>query len=84
MPPSKIVLGIANGWADGVKFCRVDPRAVRSAYESTIAEYGRGFLGVMFWTIEEEGGDDADDDRLAYKLIREFKDLGGQSSSSEL
>jgi len=94
VPPSKIVLGIANGWVDGVKFCRVDPRSVRKAYESTHAEYGRGFLGVMFWTIEEEGGgrkgeggdDDVDDDdRLAHMLSREFKDLGGgQSSSSEL
>jgi hypothetical protein len=93
VPPSKIVLGIANGWVDGVKFCRVDPRSVRLAYEKTLAEYGRGFLGVMFWTIEEEGGgrkggggdDDVDDDRLAHLLSREFKDLGGgQSSSSEL
>ena len=72
VPPSKLVIGIANGWADGLKFCRVDPSSIRRAYETTVAEYGRGFLGVMFWTLEEEGGDDADDRRLTHSLTREF------------
>ena len=76
VPPSKLVIGIANGWADGMKFCRVDPISIRRAYEATAAEYGRGFLGVMFWTVEEEGGDDADDRRLTHSLRREFENLG--------
>jgi hypothetical protein len=77
VPPSKLVIGIANGWADGMKFCRVDPTSIRRAYETTVAEYGRGFLGVMFWTVEEEGsGDDADDRRVTHSLRREFEYLG--------
>eukprot|EP00578_Thalassiosira_sp_NH16_P000238 CAMPEP_0181134958 /NCGR_PEP_ID=MMETSP1071-20121207/32367_1 /TAXON_ID=35127 /ORGANISM="Thalassiosira sp., Strain NH16" /LENGTH=441 /DNA_ID=CAMNT_0023221515 /DNA_START=408 /DNA_END=1733 /DNA_ORIENTATION=- len=73
---SQIVLGIANGWADGVKVCKVEATAVRSAFESTMAEYGEGFLGVMFWTIEEEGDEDDDDARMANSLRREFEKLG--------
>eukprot|EP00571_Detonula_confervacea_P017702 CAMPEP_0172312736 /NCGR_PEP_ID=MMETSP1058-20130122/18532_1 /TAXON_ID=83371 /ORGANISM="Detonula confervacea, Strain CCMP 353" /LENGTH=373 /DNA_ID=CAMNT_0013026279 /DNA_START=110 /DNA_END=1231 /DNA_ORIENTATION=- len=79
LPASKLVLGIANKWADGLKVCKVEPSAVRSAYESTLTEHGRGFLGVMFWTIEEEGI--ADGERLTHLLSREFKKLG---LSSEL
>lgn len=58
IPPSKLVLGVANSWADGLKFCKVSPSALRTAYDSTIAEYGHGYFGVMFWTIEEEEEDD--------------------------
>ena len=70
VPPSKVVLGIANQWADGVKFCRVDPSAMREAYEATAARYGEGFLGTMFWTIEEEGPEE--ESRLARLLRKEF------------
>jgi len=93
VPPSKLVVGIANGWADGLKFCKVGPSAVRLAYESTLTEYGEGFLGVMFWTIEEEGkggggGDDDDDDddnsRLTHSLRSEFENIGLQQLSDEL
>jgi len=85
VPPSKLVVGIANGWADGMKFCKVEPSAVRSAYESTLAEYGEGFLGVMFWTIEEEGKDDGDDNsRLTHSLRSEFENIGLQQLSGEL
>ena len=52
VPPSKLVIGIANGWADGLKFCCMDPSSIRCAYETTVTEYGRGFLGVMFCTLE--------------------------------
>lgn len=78
IPPTKLVLGIANGWADGLKVCKVEASALRSAYESTLAEYGEGFLGVMFWTIEEEGNDD--DTRLTHSLSREFQRIGQLSS----
>ncbi|KAL7554433.1 hypothetical protein ACHAWF_017889 [Thalassiosira exigua] len=74
VPPSKLVIGIANGWADGTKFCKVEPSALRSAYESTAERYGKGFLGVMFWTIEEE--DNESGPRLARSLNEEFRRIG--------
>ena len=74
IPASKIVLGIANGWADGFKFCKVESSELRAAYESTLASYGEGFLGVMFWTIEEEG-----DSRLTHSLSEEFRQIGRDS-----
>lgn len=58
VPPSRLVIGIANGWADGTKFCKVDPASIRRTYDRTMAKYGEGIRGVMFWTIEEEGDDD--------------------------
>lgn len=73
IPPSKLVLGIANGWADGLKFCKVDPSAIRTTYQSTLEEYSQGFLGVMFWTIEEEGREGGP--RLAESLNGEFQRL---------
>jgi len=45
IPPNKLIIGIANSWADGFKFCYVEASSVRSAYELTVAEYGQGFLG---------------------------------------
>jgi len=74
IPPDKLVVGIANGWADGLKFCKVDPPSIRKAYETTLAEYGEGFLGVMFWTIEEEG--EEENLRLTHMLKREFQSVG--------
>ena len=74
VPPSKLVIGIANGWADGLKFCKVEPVAVKDAYEATMNKYGEGFLGVMFWTIEEEGKDNGS--RLTHSLNTEFQKIG--------
>jgi chitinase len=73
IPPSKLVIGVANGWADGVKFCKVDPKTLRDAYAITKNKYGEGFRGVMFWTINDEG-DDAKS-RLAHELKEELQDL---------
>lgn len=89
IPLEKLVIGIANYWVDGMKFCKVNPKAIRLAYEQTMLEYnGRGFLGVMFWTVEEEGGggalDTNDDDdtekRLTSLLNREFNNIGKLTS----
>ncbi|KAL7518603.1 hypothetical protein ACHAWX_003417 [Stephanocyclus meneghinianus] len=85
VPLSKLVLGVANRWADGLKFCKVDATWLRSAYQSTVAEYGEGFLGIMFWTIEEEGSDP--DSRFTLQLSRAFEtenDRSEDSSSQEL
>ena len=67
IPSSKLVIGVGNRWCDGVKFCKIHPKTLKDAYDRT----GKGFLGVMFWTINEEG-DDADS-RLAYALEKEFQ-----------
>jgi hypothetical protein len=67
-------LGIANGWADGLKFCKIDPSAVKSTYNAALDKYGQGYLGVMFWTIEEEGS--TNDRRMTYLLNQEFKRNG--------
>jgi hypothetical protein len=85
IPLEKLVIGIANYWVDGMKFCNVNPKAIRLAYEQTMVEYdGRGFLGVMFWTVEEEGGGGADEDdtekRLTFLLNKEFKNIGRLTS----
>jgi chitinase len=49
VPLNKLVIGVANKWADGLKFCKVKPECLKSTYQSTLSEYGQGFLGVMFW-----------------------------------
>ena len=73
IPPSKLVIGIANKWADGIKFCKIEPRTLRDAYDRTKNKFGEGFLGVMFWTVNEEGDDP--ESRLTHALNREFNDL---------
>ncbi|KAL7465894.1 hypothetical protein ACHAXS_006199 [Conticribra weissflogii] len=70
IPANKLVIGVANGWADDIKFCRVTPNALRAAYDKTKEKYKKGYLGIMFWTIEEEGNDD--NTRLAKMLHRVF------------
>lgn len=56
IPPSKLVFGVSNGWADGEKFCKVDPSALSSAMEILESrQRGRGYRGAMFWTIDDEG-----------------------------
>jgi chitinase len=74
IPLSKLVIGVANRWADGVKFCKIDPKTLRDAYVSTKKEYiGEGFLGVMFWTVNEEGEDA--ETRMTHELKKEFQGL---------
>jgi hypothetical protein len=52
IPLEKLVVGVANRWADGLKFCVVKPESLKSAHESTLAKFHKGFLGVMFWVSE--------------------------------
>ena len=49
--PSRLVLGFANGWADGTKFVRVEQKALDGILLRLKVR------GIMFWTIEEEGAD---------------------------
>ena len=49
IPLNKLVFGVANRWADGVKFCEVEPKWLKAAYQATMSEYNQGFLGIMFW-----------------------------------
>ncbi len=73
LPPSKLVIGVANRWADGVKFCKIDPNTLVTCFEITKKKYGEGFLGVMFWTVEEEGEAEDDKTRMAHELKQEFQ-----------
>lgn len=73
IPPSKLVIGVANRWADGVKFAKMNPKNLRDAYETTKNKFGEGFLGVMFWTVEEEGNDAKS--RMTHELKKKFQDL---------
>eukprot|EP00593_Proboscia_inermis_P017080 CAMPEP_0171304504 /NCGR_PEP_ID=MMETSP0816-20121228/14231_1 /TAXON_ID=420281 /ORGANISM="Proboscia inermis, Strain CCAP1064/1" /LENGTH=313 /DNA_ID=CAMNT_0011784619 /DNA_START=58 /DNA_END=999 /DNA_ORIENTATION=+ len=59
IPPHKLVIGVANGWADGVKFAKISSDDVAQAQRLLLEKYGpKGlFRGAMFWTIEEEGND---------------------------
>ena len=75
VPPSRLVIGVANGWADGAKFYKVEPASIRKAHDQTMTKYREGILGVMFWTIEEEGDDDGS--RMT-RLLRE--ELSGCSN----
>lgn len=55
LPLSKLVVGLANGWAEGGdKTLYVDPSDVGEAY-NRLSERGRALRGFMFWTIDEEG-----------------------------
>lgn len=56
LPLSKLVIGLANGWADDGddKTLYVDPSDVGDAY-TRLSERGRTLRGFMFWTIDEEG-----------------------------
>ena len=50
IPLNKLVIGVANKWADGLKFCKVSIESVADSYWKTITKYcSEGFLGVMFW-----------------------------------
>lgn len=55
VPPSKLVLGFANQWADGTKFLRADPSDVVRAFALLRSDPCGEPRGVMFWVIDEEG-----------------------------
>jgi hypothetical protein len=54
IPPTQLVIGFANGWADGTKSLLVWPEEVGVAYDhlSQLSLQPRGF---MFWDIADEG-----------------------------
>ncbi|KAJ1458357.1 hypothetical protein M885DRAFT_614704 [Pelagophyceae sp. CCMP2097] len=54
VPPNQLVVGFANGWADGRKFLSVAPRDIADAFAQLKGE-GSEPRGVMFWVIDEEG-----------------------------
>lgn len=54
LPLTKLVIGLANGWANGDKTLYVDPPDAGRAYEGLVQQ-GRAPRGFMFWTIDEEG-----------------------------
>jgi len=76
VPPERLVFGFANGWADGAKFVRVDPKDIALAF----ARLGdRAPRGTMFWVLDEEGEHDdpfaTDDDDVSAEPYFFAKDL---------
>ncbi|KAJ8607229.1 hypothetical protein CTAYLR_009926 [Chrysophaeum taylorii] len=69
VPSERLVLGFANGWADGAKFLKPDPEAIRTAL-ARLQAAGREPRGVMFWVIDEEGANGL---TFAKELSRSFK-----------
>jgi beta-glucosidase len=60
LPLSKLVIGLANGWATGStneKHIYISPEQVETAYKSLKKSTDGDITprGFMFWTIEEEG-----------------------------
>lgn len=53
IPPHKLVIGLANGWADDQKSLFITPQELESAYRQ-LEEYSKP-RGIMFWTIDLEG-----------------------------
>ncbi len=51
---SRLVIGLANGWADGQKFLLVWPDEIVEAYEN-LKVLGMNPRGFMFWDIADEG-----------------------------
>lgn len=54
LPLSKLVIGLANGWADGSKSLFLDPEDVLLAHVR-LCDKKVPPRGFMFWTIDEEG-----------------------------
>jgi len=57
IPPSRLVLGFANSWADGTKFVRFHPNEISQAFND-LAHLGNEPRGVAFWVLDEEGEHD--------------------------
>ncbi|KAJ3004464.1 UNVERIFIED_CONTAM: hypothetical protein HDU68_005098 [Siphonaria sp. JEL0065] len=49
--PSQLIVGLANGWADGTKFLFVDAMGLSDAWY----EIGGQIRGFGFWNVGEEG-----------------------------
>jgi chitinase len=54
IPPTQLVIGLANGWADGAKSLLVWPEEVGAAYEH-LSQSNLQPRGFMFWDIADEG-----------------------------
>ena len=51
VPRERLVIGLANGWANDGKFVYIDPRLIRKAYNNGLL----GNRGFAFWNIKDEG-----------------------------
>ena len=51
VPREKLVIGLANGWANDGKFVYIDPRLIKQAYRDGLL----GNRGFAFWNIKDEG-----------------------------
>ena len=54
VPKSKLVIGLANGWAGDGKFLFIDPDDIATAY-TTLVTQNTEPRGFAFWNIKDEG-----------------------------
>lgn len=54
VPLEKLVIGIGNGWVDGVKQVNITADEAGEAWDR-LGQEGRKFRGYMFWDIADEG-----------------------------
>lgn len=54
VPAGRLVIGLANGWADNTKFLLLNSTEVGLGYQY-LNEMGRAPKGFGFWNIEDEG-----------------------------
>jgi len=54
VPNTRLVVGLANGWAGDGKFLLIDPDHLKAAYNSLLLE-GMQPLGFGYWNILDEG-----------------------------
>lgn len=54
IPPSQLVIGLANGWADNRKFLLIWPEDLEDGYNA-LNLAGFNPRGFMFWDIADEG-----------------------------
>jgi len=83
LPLSKLVIGLANGWAknEGEKVVFFPSDEIRSAYEDLL-ESGVAPRGFMFWVIGEEGTNGIDYAKDLASILKPRKGLGYASYPS--
>lgn len=54
LPPSRLVVGLANGWAGDGKFLLIYPHQVQEAFEA-MGHQQQQPRGFAFWNILDEG-----------------------------
>lgn len=80
VPASRLVIGLANGWADNSKFLLLNSKEIELGYKY-LDEMGQAIKGFGFWNINDEG-------RTTYKgdvlwLAKDLNNILNIRNSSE-